>query len=156
MARKKITDLIEELRSWLPNYDHGPDSFPHTLFRILVSLPGGDELEDMGYEPMPGIGWKEADLLGQVLEAIQDKSDVEDLVAGLTREEEEGEVGEARQMRAVTPRRRMHADPAPAAAPAPPAPKAAPSPAPATAVASRRRMHEPTMHEHPYPTPRRR
>ena len=91
MPRKKITDLIEELRSWLPNYDHGPDSFPHTLFRILASLPGGDELEDMGYEPMPGIGWKEADLLGQVLEAIQDKSDVEDLVAGLIHEEEEVE-----------------------------------------------------------------
>ena len=95
MARKNIQKLIEELRSWLPNYDSGPDSFPHTLYRILASLPGGDELEDMGYEPMPGIGWKEADLLGQVLTAIQDKSDVEDLVAGLIHEEGE-EVGEVR------------------------------------------------------------
>ena len=54
--RKPIADLIEELKSWLPNYDQGADSYPHTLFRILASLPGGEELEDIGYEPMPGIG----------------------------------------------------------------------------------------------------
>lgn len=95
-ARKKIQDLIAELRSWLPNYDHGPDSFPTTFYRILASLPGGDELEDMGYEPMGGIGWHEADLLGRVLEGIQDKRDVEDLVKGLMSEEEEN-VGEMRE-----------------------------------------------------------
>jgi hypothetical protein len=89
--QKHIQDLIEELRSWLPNYDHGPKSFPTTFYRIIASLPGGEELEDMGYEPMEGIGWHEADLLGRVLEAIQNKGDVEDLVAGLTREEEEEE-----------------------------------------------------------------
>ena len=89
MARKKIQDMIEELRSWLPNYDH--KDYPTTLFRLLASLPGGEELEDMGYEPMPGISWHEADQLGRVLEAIQDKGDVEDLVAGLIHEEEEVE-----------------------------------------------------------------
>jgi hypothetical protein len=139
MARKNIQKLIEELRSWLPNYDSGPDSFPHTLYRILASLPGGDELEDMGYEPMPGIGWKEADLLGQVLTAIQDKGDVEDLVAGLIREEEE-EVGE---------KRRMRDDPAPAPAPAPVPAKQPAAPAPAAAEVRTR----PTMREHPYPGP---
>jgi hypothetical protein len=81
MARKKIKDMIEELRSWLPNYDH--KDYPTTVFRLLASLPGGDELEDMGYEPMPGISWQEADQLGRMLEAIQDKRDVEDMVAGL-------------------------------------------------------------------------
>lgn len=89
MARKKIQDMIKELRSWLPNYDH--KDYPTTLFRLLASLPGGEELEDMGYEPMPGISWHEADQLGRVLEAIQDKEDVEDLVAGLIHEEEEVE-----------------------------------------------------------------
>ena len=89
MARKKIQDMIQELRSWLPNYDH--KDYPTTLFRILASLPGGEELEDMGYEPMPGISWQEADQLGRVLEAIEDKGDVEDLVAGLIHEEEEVE-----------------------------------------------------------------
>ena len=95
MPRKQIVDLIAELRSWLPNYDHGPDSFPTTFYRVLASLPGGEELEDMGYEPMGGIGWHEADLLGRVLEAIQGKDDVEDLVQGLIREEGE----EAEEMR---------------------------------------------------------
>ena len=51
--RKPIAELIEELRSWLQNYDHGPDSFPNTFYRIIASLPGGDELEDMGYEALP-------------------------------------------------------------------------------------------------------
>ena len=32
--RKPIAELIEELRSWLPNYDHGPS--PNT-FRISVA-----------------------------------------------------------------------------------------------------------------------
>ena len=99
MARKKIQDMIEELRSWLPNYDHGPDSYPHTLFRLLASLPGGEELEDMGYESMPGIGWQEADQLGRMLQAIENKADVEDLVAGLTAEEE---VEESRRRRPTT------------------------------------------------------
>ena len=97
-TRKPIADLIEELRSWLPNYDHGPDSFPNTFYRIIASLPGGDELEDMGYEALPGVGWHEADLLGRVLVEIQGKHDVEDLVAGLVNEEEE-EVEEVRRRR---------------------------------------------------------
>lgn len=96
--RKPIAELIEELRSWLPNYDHGPDSFPNTFYRIIASLPGGEELEDIGYEPMPGIGWHEADLLGRVLVEIQGKHDVEDLVQGLIRDEE-GEVEETRRHR---------------------------------------------------------
>ncbi len=94
--RKPIAELIEELRSWLPNYDHGPDSFPNTFYRIIASLPGGEELEDIGYEPMPGIGWHEADLLGRVLVEIQGKHDVEDLVQGLI-QDEEGEVEEVRR-----------------------------------------------------------
>ncbi len=93
--RKPIEDIIEELRSWLPNYDHGPKDYPILLFRILASMPGGDELEDMGYETF-NLGWHEIDQLGRVLEAIQDKRDVEDLVHGLTYEEEE-DLNEARR-----------------------------------------------------------
>ena len=88
-ARKPIAELISELRSWLPNYDHGPTDYPTILYRTLAALPGGDELEDMGYEPIGNLGWHEADQLGRVLEAIQDKRDVEDLIAGLISEEEE-------------------------------------------------------------------
>jgi hypothetical protein len=97
MARKKITEMIAELRRWLPNYDHGANSYPNIVFRLLASLPGGEELEDMSYEPIGGIGWHEADQLGRMLEAINSKDDVEALVAGLVREEEE-EVGEKRRV----------------------------------------------------------
>jgi hypothetical protein len=88
-VRKPIADLVEELKNWLPNYDHGPNDYPTTVFRVLAGLPGGDRLEDMGYEPFGGLGWHEADQLGRILTVIQDKTDVEDLIAGLTEEEEE-------------------------------------------------------------------
>lgn len=87
-VRKPIADLIEELRSWLPNYDHGPTDYPTLLWRILASAPGGDEAEDMGYEPFT-LGWHEIEQLGRVLEAIQDQQDVSDLVDGLMRDENE-------------------------------------------------------------------
>src|SRR5271157_2905422 len=93
--RKPIADLIEELKSWLPNYGHEPNEYPTVLYRILASAPGGEELEDIGYEPF-NLGWHELDQLGRVLVAIQDKRDVEDLIAGLIHDDEE-EVEEARR-----------------------------------------------------------
>jgi hypothetical protein len=86
--RKPIADLIGELQSWLPNYDHGPENFPTLFWRILASVPGGDRAADMGYETF-NLGWKEVELLGSTLEAIQDTRDVEDLINGLVDEEEE-------------------------------------------------------------------
>ncbi len=76
-VRKQIRDIIAELWSWLPNYDRGADQYPTLLFRVLASLPGGDELEEIGYEPF-NLGW-----LARVLDAIETKRDVEDLVEGL-------------------------------------------------------------------------
>jgi hypothetical protein len=88
MARKRIEDIIAELQSWLPNFDHGPNDYPTLLFRILASLPGGDELEDLGYIPFV-IGWHELDQLARVLDAIETKADVEDLVEGLLAEDDD-------------------------------------------------------------------
>ena len=87
--RKPIVAIINELKSWLPNYDHGPNDYPTILLRTLAALPGGEELEDVGYEPIGGIGWHEADQLGRVLEAIQDKQDVEDIARELLSDNEE-------------------------------------------------------------------
>lgn len=87
MPRKPIRDMIAELQSWLPNYDRGPEEYPTLLLRVLASLPGGDQLEDIGYEPW-NLGWHEADQLARVLDAIEDKRDVEDLIAGLLDEDE--------------------------------------------------------------------
>jgi hypothetical protein len=86
-VRKQIRDIIAELRSWLPNYNRGELEYPTLLFRVLASLPGGDELEDIGYEPFV-LGWHEADQLARVLDAIQDKRDIQDLVDGLLGEDE--------------------------------------------------------------------
>ena len=88
--RKPIADLIGELQSWLPNYDHGPNDYPTVLWRILASAPGGEQAEDMGYEPF-NLSWQEITQLGELLEVIQDKRDVEDIIAGLADEEEEEE-----------------------------------------------------------------
>jgi hypothetical protein len=82
--------MIAELRSWLPNYDHGPADYPTLVWRILASLPYGDEAADMGYEPF-NLGWQEADQLGRMLTAIEGKDDVEDLIRGLLADEDEGE-----------------------------------------------------------------
>jgi hypothetical protein len=91
-VRAPIKKIIGELKSWLPNYDHGPNSYPTVLFRLLASLPGGDELEDVGYEPLSdSIGWHEADQLQRVIAAIQDKRDVEDIARALLSDEEEEE-----------------------------------------------------------------
>lgn len=98
--RKPIEDMIAELRSWLPNYDHGPKDYPTLLWRILASAPGGDEAEDMGYEAF-NISWHEIEQLGRMLEVIQDTGDVQDLIAGLMHDEneEEAQVEEARRGR---------------------------------------------------------
>jgi hypothetical protein len=89
-ARRQIRELVAELDSWLANYDDGPEDYPTLLFRLLASLPGGDRLEDIGYETF-NIGWHEADQLARVLDAIEDKRDVEDLVDGLLDDEDDSE-----------------------------------------------------------------
>jgi hypothetical protein len=86
-ARKEIAEVIAELQSWLPNYDHGPDQYPSLLLRILASLPGGERLEDAGYEPF-AIGWQEVDQLARVIDTIGDRRDVEDIVDGLLADDE--------------------------------------------------------------------
>ena len=102
MPRTEIEELIEELRSWLPNYDHKANDYPTVLWRILASAPGGEQAEDMGYEPF-NLGWHEIDQPGRVLVAIQDKRDVEDLINGLIGDEEE-EVDESRRRARPAPR----------------------------------------------------
>jgi hypothetical protein len=104
--RKPIADLIVELQSWLPNYDHGPEDYPTLLWRLLASMPGGDRAEDMGYEPF-SLDWHEIDQLGRVLVAVQDQRDVEDLIQGLVGEDEE----EVEERRVRSPARLREAPP---------------------------------------------
>jgi hypothetical protein len=90
--RKSIADLTRVMKSWLQYYDQGPNEFPTLIWRILASIPGGEEARNIGYEPF-NIGWTEINRLARVLVDIQDradKRDVEDLVTGLI--DNDGEV----------------------------------------------------------------
>jgi len=74
MARptKGLREIAEELGSWFPS--ETPE-FRELVLRILAALPGGDLAYEAGFEPLP-IGWKEAELLGKLLLALQDARDV--------------------------------------------------------------------------------
>lgn len=81
---KKLRDSISELRSWLPNYDHGEGTFPNFIMNVLGALPGGDEADDVGYDKFENaLGWKEIELLGNMLNAIENKEDVACVAAAL-------------------------------------------------------------------------
>jgi hypothetical protein len=104
MPRKQIKELITELRTWLPDYQG--TEYANSFYRILASLPGGDELVDMGYEPLPDINFREADQIARVLEAVGvgGKRDVQDLIAGLTSEDEDLHEGVSETVAEETPR----------------------------------------------------
>ena len=87
-VRKAIKELAEEMKSEFANYDRGPGEYPTVIMRLLASLPGGEELEDFGYEPF-NLGWREIEMITQVLDTIQDKDDVENLSRLLLEEEED-------------------------------------------------------------------
>ena len=53
----------------------------------MASLPGGDALEDIGYEPFD-VSWHEVDQLARVIDAVEDKRDVEDVIDGLLDEDD--------------------------------------------------------------------
>jgi hypothetical protein len=78
MAKKKLKDAIEELQGWLPNLDSAYVTF---FFRMMATLPFGDDFEDIGYEPLieggQTLGWMEMQLLENLLVAIESKEDME-------------------------------------------------------------------------------
>ena len=78
MPEPKLPERLNvELWGWLDSESQG---YVELVFRILSSLQGGDRMEDVGYEPFPFFGWKEADMLGEMLMAIETKQDVEAIV----------------------------------------------------------------------------
>lgn len=84
MAR--LDDL--EIFGW---WDSETSGFGEFVLKLLASMPGGDEAEDMGYEGYDFMGWKEFDLIGKMMEAIETKDDVAYIVHKLTAAEEEEE-----------------------------------------------------------------
>lgn len=78
----ELQELYDELLAWLPSET---EEFRELFFRLLTSLPGGEYLEDIGYEPFP-IGWKEAELIAKTLQNMQSTGDVAKLIHVLTEE----------------------------------------------------------------------
>jgi hypothetical protein len=85
--RKAIKEDIEDLHEWMKSED---PKFNELVFRILASLPGGERAEDLGYEPLP-LGWKEIELVEQLLRSIETDKDVEEITDYLIGEDEEEE-----------------------------------------------------------------
>lgn len=98
MSKKKVTAAMEELLDWLPNMNRKSiDAMVKMIAEPLAGLPGGDELEDVGYEPIAGIGWKEFELCVNVLAAVDDKSDVEQVAEMLLRSDDDDEEDSAEE-----------------------------------------------------------
>lgn len=67
-------EVLEELKTW---WVSETDDFRQLVIDILASLPGGEDLDLISSSDEPlMIGWKEAELLGKTLLAIQEASDV--------------------------------------------------------------------------------
>jgi len=92
MARKKLKDAVEALEGWMPNLDQAYVTF---FFRMLATLPFGDEFEDIGYEPLieggHTLGWMEMQLLEELLVSIETKEDMEYVAQELIYSDDEEE-----------------------------------------------------------------
>lgn len=87
---KKSRKCFEELRDWLPNMDREQiDGIMSVVGGMLAPLPGGDEFEDLGYEPVEGIGWHEFQLVTDALQSIENSDDVEEAARILFEDEED-------------------------------------------------------------------
>lgn len=90
MGKKEVTEKFEELASWFENMTReGIDESMQIIGRMLASLPGGDEFEDLGFEPYDWLGWLEYQLITDALQSVGDKWDVEDAASILFDEDEE-------------------------------------------------------------------
>ena len=69
--------VIGELSAW---WLSETQEFRELVLKLLGSLPGGEDLEQEGYS-FDFIGWKEIDLIGKVLNAVNDSEDVRDFIA---------------------------------------------------------------------------
>ena len=92
MARKNLIDAVDELKRWIPSLDNAYVTF---FFRMMATLPYGDDFEDIGYETLiekgQVLGWMEMQMLENLLLAIEDKRDMEYVAQELIYSEMEDE-----------------------------------------------------------------
>ncbi len=82
MSKKEVRKNAEELAHWFTNMDRKAiDEAMQIVGRMLASLPGGDEFEDLGFEPYSWLGWQEFELITDLLQSIDGKAGVEEAAA---------------------------------------------------------------------------
>ena len=82
----------QEVLSWWADEDQ---DFHQMILDILASLPGGDLAEELGGKQL-NLGWKEVDMIGELISAIQAKDDVEEMCEALMGPPDEEEEGQER------------------------------------------------------------
>lgn len=92
MRQKEVQENFEELARWFTNMSReGIDESMQIIGRMLASLPGGDEFEDLGYEPYDWLGWHEFELITDALQSIDGKLGVEQAASILFVRDDEDE-----------------------------------------------------------------
>lgn len=74
-----LNETLEDLATWLPSET---TDFIRLVGGLLTALPGGEELEGY-FDPVPGVGWKEVELLGRLLTALETPGDVRKAISKL-------------------------------------------------------------------------
>jgi len=84
-ASLRLEDL--ELDGWWTSETR---EFQKFVLRLLATLPGGDEAENMGFEPFGRfMGWQEMKMVTEMLDKIEYKDDVAQLINDLVRGDDE-------------------------------------------------------------------
>jgi len=66
-------------------WDSETREFEEFVLRLLATLPGGEDAEDMGYEPFGNfMGWQEMKMITEMLDKIEYKDDVAQLIRDIT------------------------------------------------------------------------
>ncbi|MBX6362012.1 MAG: hypothetical protein IRZ03_18300 [Acidobacterium ailaaui] len=81
--RKQFKEMAENIKNWL---NDEPRETVDLFLHILAAMPGGEELQDLGFDQFQ-LGWTEVDLLEDMLKQIQTEKDVRDLIRYLIAEE---------------------------------------------------------------------
>jgi len=91
----KLQEAVEDLCAWWLSESQ---EFRQLVLSILAALPGSDDLEsfiEAGILPKIIMGWKELELLSNLLSTIEDQADVAYAIRKLS--EEEGYYGEDKE-----------------------------------------------------------
>lgn len=83
--KQELKETSEQIMDLLYSEPETRDFF----LNLLAAMPGGDELEELGYKPNFLLGWLEIRLLEDMLRAINTPDDVREIINLLLNEDEQ-------------------------------------------------------------------